>query len=175
MFNETLSYTSYEEIKSIGTFGVTKVTPDTILFIETMKNFMYSQNATGVSANEVGYPLRLIVMHLFTPGPTSYNPGEHKKTGSSAAFLNPSIVDKKAPLKTTIASKMFPSKRFPVEVYSIITVKYANVTTGEYTTVNLQGVNAINFQVQMNILDLVTPVDSLPEEEKQEYLESLNP
>jgi peptide deformylase len=127
---------------------VTEITEEIKKLIQNMFITMYNSNGVGLSANQVGVPLRIFVMD------TSES-GQRRR-----CFINPEIVVGTGSVKWKEGCLSFPKIFAMVERSDKVTVSALD-EDGNLFTLYLDGLDAICFQHELDHLNGITFYDHL--------------
>lgn len=154
-------------------YGITELTPKVYSLARDMIKFMYKNNGIGLAAPQVGLPIRLFVMHMFTEDKEELIQGSEIDSGQAAIIINPKLVSGEEEVTFKEGCLSFPDITVPVKRYGKIVMSSASLQDGEYSEITLTGINAICAQHEMDHLDGITFLDKLPRQERRSALRKL--
>ena len=151
-------------------YGITEITPKLFTVAKEMIKLMYAKDGVGLAAPQVGLPIRLFVMHMFDEGSEKLEKGKEIDSGKAVILVNPKIVSGEGKATNTEGCLSFPNLTLPIERYAKVKMSSALLSTGEYQTLELTGLNAIIAQHEIDHLDGITFLDKLKHRKRRALL-----
>jgi len=160
-------YFNLKSVKLIQTMAVRKIVrfPDPILktptlrvdvidqqirqLIEDMFDTMYHEEGVGLAANQIGEPLRIMVIDT-TP--------KKESPPVKLALINPELISAEGKIKYKEGCLSFPGLTVEVERFEKVRFR-AMDPNGEVKEYQLEGFPAIVFQHELDHLDGITFID----------------
>ncbi len=149
MVREIVTYPS--EVLTTPTQSVDVVDREVRDLVKDMFETMYHAEGVGLAANQIGVPLRVMVIDT-TPKEDAPN--------LKLVLINPEIVSSEGRVKYKEGCLSFPGLTVEVERAEKVKVRALN-EHGEEIEVNLEGFPAIVFQHELDHLNGITFIDRL--------------
>ncbi len=138
-----------DPILKTPTLRVDVIDKDIKKLVEDMFDTMYAEDGVGLAANQIGEPLRVMVIDT-TP--------KKESPPLKLVLINPELIHAEGTIKYKEGCLSFPGLTVEVERYSKVRLKALNLE-GEEKEYELEGFPAIVFQHELDHLNGITFID----------------
>ena len=96
-------------------YAITELTPEVYKLGRDMIKFMYENNGIGLAAPQIGLPIRMFTMHMFTEENKEVEQGSEIDSGQAVIIINPKLVSGEGEVTFEEGCLSYPGVSIPVK------------------------------------------------------------